>query len=63
MTEVKLKPVRVPRKKFRILFDYGTEGYQFHESNHDSVDEAVKSAVGLNYSTPFIIVKVYWQPK
>ena len=50
--------------KYKILFDYGGyEGMKFYdEKDFDSVDEAVKYAVGLRYSTPFLIVKVYWRP-
>ena len=50
--------------KYKILFDYGAyEGMKFYdEKDFDTVDEAVKFAVGLNYATRFIIVKVYWTP-
>ena len=51
-------------QKYRILFDYGTyEGMKFYdEQEFETVDEAVKFAVGLRYSTLFLIVKVFWQP-
>lgn len=50
--------------KYKILFDYGVyEGMKFYdEKEFDSVEEAVKFAVGLNYVTRFIIVSIHWQP-
>lgn len=60
--------------KYEILFDYGSEGFNFYHDyddsrprkatrrQFDSVDEAVKFAVGLGYSTSFIIVHVAWSP-
>lgn len=51
-------------EKYRIAFDYGAyEGLKIEEGDFDSVDEAIKHAVGLNYSTPFIIIKISWVPK
>jgi hypothetical protein len=49
--------------KYKIMFDYSSEGYKLEDSEFDTVDEAVKHAVALNYSTPFIIVAVYWKPE
>lgn len=50
--------------KYKILFDYGAyEGNKFYdEKDFDSVEEAVKFAVGLGYATKFRIVKVCWEP-
>lgn len=48
---------------YKILFDYGSEGYKFHDDKFYSVEDAVMSAVGLNYVTPFLIVEVHWEPK
>lgn len=50
--------------KYKILHDFGAyEGFKFYEEKEfDTVDEAVKFAVKLNYSTPFIIVQIAWQP-
>lgn len=49
---------------FKIMHDYGAhEGFKFYdEKDFHNVEDAVKFAVGLNYSTPFIIVKVVWEP-
>jgi hypothetical protein len=44
--------------KYKILFDYGSEGHQFQDEEFDTVAEAVKHAVDLNYSTRFKIVKI-----
>ena len=51
-------------EKYKILHDYGGyEGLKFYdEKDFDTVDEAVKFAVFLNYCTRFIIVKIYWKP-
>lgn len=49
--------------KYRIMFDYGNyEGYKLEDAEFDSVDEAVKHAVAMNYSTTFIIVSIHWKP-
>ena len=46
-------------KKYKILFDYGAyEGMKFQDKEFDSVKEAVKHAISLNYHTPFLIVNV-----
>lgn len=46
------------------MFDYGAyEGYKLEEMLFDSVDEAVKHAVSMNYSSSFIIVAIHWKPE
>ena len=46
------------------MFDYGTyEGYKLEDAKFETVDEAVKHAVGMRYSSPFIIVSIHWEPK
>jgi hypothetical protein len=46
------------------MFDYGSyEGYKLQDEEFDSVDEAIKHAVALNYSATFIIVSIHWTPK
>lgn len=45
-------------KKYRILFDWGTEGFKFQDDYFDTVAEAVRHAISLNYSTPFLIVQI-----
>ena len=50
--------------KYRIAFDYGSyEGLQIKEGEFETIDEAIRHAVGMNYSTPFIIISIYWTPK
>lgn len=50
--------------KYKIMFNYGVEGYKFHEKDEgeiaefDSVGEAIDFAMELGYSSPFIIVQV-----
>ncbi len=45
--------------KYKILFDYGTyEGFKFQDEEFDTVDAAVKHALALRYSTPFLIVVI-----
>ncbi len=52
------------KEQYKILFDYGSyEGMKFYdEKEFETVDEAIRFAVGLNYSTPFLVVKVFWKP-
>jgi hypothetical protein len=50
--------------KYKIMFDYGSyEGYKLEDPEFETVDEAIKHAVAMNYSTPFIVVSIHWQPK
>lgn len=51
--------------KYKILFDYGAyEGFKFQDEEFNTVAEAVKHAVGLNYCSPFLIVQVIdWEAK
>lgn len=50
--------------KYKIMFDYGGyEGYKLQDGEFDTVDEAIKHAVALSYSTPFIIVDIVWKPE
>lgn len=45
--------------KYRIMFDYGNyEGMKFQDGEYATVKDAVKEALSLNYSTPFLIVRV-----
>ena len=43
--------------KYRILFDYHSEGFKFEDGEFETVNEAVKKALTLNYA-PFLIVQV-----
>ena len=46
-------------KKYRILIDYGSEGFKFFdESGFESLDEAVKTAQTNNYGNQFSIVTI-----
>ena len=50
--------------KYKILFDYHTEGFQFQKEEFETVAEAVKHAIDLSYSNPFLIVQVIdWEAK
>lgn len=44
--------------KYKILIDYRTEGYHFQDEEFDSVDAAVKHALSLGSSAPFLIVHI-----
>ncbi len=44
--------------KYRILFDYGTEGFKFQDEEFATVARAVAHAVGLGYGQPFMIVEI-----
>lgn len=48
--------------KYKILRDYGSEGYKFDDKEYTSVDVAVKDAIASNYGVPFLIVTIIkWQ--
>ena len=49
--------------KYKILYDYGMEGNQLDDSEHDTVEDAVKHAVAQNYATQFRIISIHWEPK
>lgn len=51
--------------KYKILFDYGAYyGFKFYdEKDFDSIDEAIKYAVSLNFSAPFLVVTISWSYK
>lgn len=44
--------------KYRVMFDFGIEGYSLQEGEYETVDAAVKAAMSLSYSTNFIIVQI-----
>ncbi len=44
--------------KYRILFDYGCEGFKFEDNEFDTVAQAVKHALELNYCITFLIVNI-----
>jgi 3-dehydroquinate dehydratase len=45
--------------KYKILWDYNSENWVFHDGEFDSIDEAVKQALSQSYSAKFIIVSVH----
>lgn len=48
--------------KYKILRDYGSEGFKFDDEEFNTVKEAVKVAINQNYYAPFIIVKlINWE--
>ena len=50
--------------KYKILFDYGSDGYKFQDEEYNSVSEAVKQAIKLNYCSPFLIVQIIdWEAR
>lgn len=50
--------------KYKILLDYRTEGFKFQDEEYDTVADAVKNAIELNYCTPFLIVQIIeWEAK
>lgn len=50
--------------KYQIMFDYGAyEGLKLEDIEFDSVEDAVKHAVAINYSTTFIIISIHWKPQ
>jgi len=45
-------------KKYKILVDYHSDGYQFNDKEFESLEEAVKYAVSTILYNPFLIVQV-----
>ena len=43
---------------YKILYDYNTEGFKFDDKDYDSVDGALKAAIGNNYGTKFLIIEI-----
>lgn len=46
--------------KYRILYDYGSGGRSLSKEEYDTIDEAVKIAIG-GYSDFLIVTIVYWE--
>lgn len=44
------------------MFNHRGE-YSLYEGDFDTINEAVKHAVALNWCMPFIIVRVCWEPE
>ncbi len=52
------------KEKYKILLDYGSEGFVFRDEEFESVTEAVKFAVENVFYNKYIIVKmVNWEVK
>jgi len=49
---------------YKILIDYGSEGFKFEDGEYDTVSYAVEEALKYNSAFPFLIVKVIkWEAK
>ncbi len=44
--------------KYRVLFDYYSEGMKLQDEEFDTVDDAVKWAVGNSNGSPFFIIRI-----
>lgn len=50
--------------KYRILIDYGTEGYSLHNDEHETVNDAVVAAHLMNYGNRFLVIQIIdWEAK
>jgi len=52
--------------KYKIIYDYGLEGWSFGDEEFETVDEAVKKAILNNRGVPvpFLIVKIVdWEAR
>ena len=48
--------------KYRILYDFGSEGFKFEKGDFDSINDAVKKAIDTNRFVPFLIITIVdWQ--
>jgi hypothetical protein len=43
---------------YKILFDNHSDGYSFEKEEFETVEKAVKHALGLDRSSPFLIIKI-----
>lgn len=49
---------------YKILHDYGMGDFRFYEEEFYTAKDAVAKAIELNYSSPFMIVKIIkWEAK
>ncbi len=49
--------------RYVIICDFGSEGWHFYkDQTFETIDEAVRHAVGLNRCVPFVIVNIVWKP-
>ena len=44
--------------KYRILYDFGSEGFRFEKEEFDSINDAVKKAIETNNYVPFLIITI-----
>lgn len=46
--------------KYKILFDFGSEGFRFEKTAFDDIEKAVKQAIELSRQncSPFLIVTI-----
>lgn len=52
--------------KYRVLIDYHTEGWRFHDEGegYDTIDAAVKEGIANSYGHPFLVIQVIdWQAR
>ena len=48
--------------KYRILYDFGSEGFKFEKGDFDSINDAVKKAIEISNCAPFLIITIVdWQ--
>ena len=48
--------------KYKILFDYGMEGNSIDDNEYETVDDAIRGAVSMNYCTKFRTISIHWEP-
>lgn len=47
---------------YKILMDYGSEGYKLDDKEFITINEAIKYATKYSYGNEFLIVKIIdWQ--
>lgn len=50
--------------KYKIIYDYGSEGWSLEKEDWETVEQAVKKAISNNKGVPFLIVKIVdWEAK
>jgi hypothetical protein len=43
---------------YKILIDYGSDGWKFEDYDFKTIDEAVKSQTNKSIYNPFLVIKV-----
>ena len=50
--------------RYKVIYNYGLEGWSFGDEEWETVEEAVKKAISNYKGVPFLVVKIVdWEAK